>query len=123
MIVGVAVDVLARGADDGAGAALAEQTEVTIGFRGCELDDAERMNDRYRHPVLADAEIPPGAFGLRAPVAIAGNLDRTEAVGLYARGMGSRCRCRSSHESCPLREAVLPETSLRWLRAAARSFY
>ena len=90
MIVELAVDHLARGADDGAGAALVEQPEFAIGFRRSQLDDAERANDRHRHPVMADAEILPRTLGLRAPVAIGGNLDRTEAVGLGAGGTGSR---------------------------------
>ena len=93
MIVELALDHLARGADDGAGAALVEQAEFAIGLRRRKLDDAERVNDRHRHPVLADAEILPGPFGLRAPVAIGGNIDRTEAVGLGARGSGLRRSC------------------------------
>ncbi len=88
MIVELAVDHFARGADDGAGAALVEQPEFAIGFGGSQLDDAERVNDRHRHPVMADAEVLPGTFGLRAPVAVGGNIDRTEAVGLGARGGG-----------------------------------
>ena len=51
---------------------------------GGELDDAERMDDRHRHAVMADLEILPRAFGLRPPIAIGGNVDRTEAVGLAA---------------------------------------
>ena len=42
MIVELAVDHLARGADDGAGAALVEQAKLAIGFRRRKLDDAER---------------------------------------------------------------------------------
>jgi len=90
MIVELALDHFARGADDGAGAALVEQPELAIGFRRGKLDDAERANDCHRHPVMTDAEILPGTFGLRAPVAVGGNLDRAEAIGLDARGTGSR---------------------------------
>ena len=86
MIVELAVDHLARGADDGAGAALVEQPELAIGFGRGKLDDAKRANDVHRHPVLADAEILPRSLGLRAPIAVGGNLDRTEAVGLGAGG-------------------------------------
>jgi hypothetical protein len=85
MIVELSVDHLARGADDGARPALVEQLEIPVGFGGSELDDTERANDRHRHPVMADAEVLPAAFGLRAPVAVGRNLDRTEAVGLGAR--------------------------------------
>ena len=84
MIVELALDHLAGGAGDGAGAACIEQAEFPVGLRGGELDDAERMDDRHRHAVMADLEILPRAFGLRAPIAIGGNVDRTEAVGLAA---------------------------------------
>src|SRR3984893_1200435 len=121
VIVELAVDHLLRGADDGAGAALVEQGEFAIGFRRRELDDAERMNDRHRHPILADTEIPPRPFRLRAPVAIGGNLDRAKAVSLGARRIGSRGCCWSIHESCPLRKDSYVGTSSRQLRG--RSFY
>ena len=84
MIVELSVDHLARGADDGTRPALVDQAEFAVGFGGGELDDAERANNRHRHPVVADAEILPAAFGLRAPVAVGRNLDSTEAVGLDA---------------------------------------
>ena len=90
MIVELAVDHLARGADDGAGAALVEQAKFAIGLGRGQLDDAERANDGHRHPVVADAEILPATLGLRAPIAVGGNLDRAEAVGFGARGIGSR---------------------------------
>ena len=95
MIVELALDHLAGGADDGAGAARIEQAEFPVGLRGGELDDAERMDDRHRHAVLADLEVLPRAFGLRAPIAIGGNVDRTETVGLAAGGFVSGVR--SSH--------------------------
>src|ERR1700685_355070 len=117
MIVELAVDHLARGADDGAGAALIEEPEFAVGFRRRQLDDAERVDDFDRHPVVADAEIPPPPFGLRAPVAVGGDLDRTEAVGLSARRSGSGCCCRSSHGRGPLREAAGSEPAYRRLRA------
>ena len=59
MIVELAVDDLACGADDGAGAALVDQPKLAIGLCGGKLDDRERVNDRHRHPVLADAEVAP----------------------------------------------------------------
>ena len=51
VIVELALDHLARGAGDGAGAARIEQAEFPVGLRGGELDDAERMDDRDRHAV------------------------------------------------------------------------
>ena len=87
MIVELAVDHLARGADDGAGAARIEQAEFAVGLGRRQLDDAERMHDGDRHAILADLEILPPAFGLRAPIAIGGDVDRTETVGLAAGGV------------------------------------
>ena len=46
VIVELALDHLARGADDGAGAARIEQAEFAVGLGGGEFDDAERMDDR-----------------------------------------------------------------------------
>src|SRR5258708_6445049 len=42
------------------------------------------MNDRKRHAFGADAEILPGAFGLRAPVFVGGDFDRPKTVGFDA---------------------------------------
>lgn len=99
MIVEAAVDHLARGADDGTGAALVEQAELAVGLRRGELDDAERMHERDRHAIRADAEILPRTFGLRAPIAIGGDLDGTETVGLGAgRGASGLRACRFGHE-------------------------
>src|SRR5450631_2233979 len=77
------------------------------------------MDDVDWHPVMANTEILSGTFGLRAPVTVGGNLDRTKTVGLGARGRGSRWGCRPSHESCPLRGAR-PHL---FKRARAGSFY
>jgi hypothetical protein len=40
---------------------------VAIGFGGGQLHRRQRMDDRHRHPVVADAKIAPRPFGLRAP--------------------------------------------------------
>ena len=98
MIVELALDDLARGADDGAGTALVEKSEVAVGFGCGELDDAERMDDCDRHAILADAEILPRAFGLRAPIAVGGDLDRSEAIGFGAGGFGAGAPGRAGHE-------------------------
>src|SRR6478736_6271060 len=84
MVVEAAVDHLARRAGDGAGAALVEQAELAVGLCGGKLDDPERVHERDRHAVLPDAEILQRTLGLRAPIAIGGNLDRTKTVGLGA---------------------------------------
>src|SRR3954453_4109075 len=106
VIVELALDHLACGAGDGRGPALIELAELAIGLGRGQFDDAERMDDRDRHPVLADAKILPAAFGLRAPVAIGGDLDRTETIGLGAGRSVSRY-CRGfGHEQCPLRREL-----------------
>jgi hypothetical protein len=66
------------GADDGAGAARVEQSELAIGFRRRALDDGQRRDDRARHKLVADAEIVARALGLRPPVAIGRHFDRPE---------------------------------------------
>ncbi len=91
MVVELAFDHLARGAGDGAGAAGVEQAEFSVGLRGGEFDDAQRMDDSDRHPVVADLEILPRTFGLRAPIPVSGDVDRTETVGLAAGGFISGC--------------------------------
>ena len=91
MIVEFALDHLARGAGDGGSAARIQQAQFAIGLCRGEFDDAERVNDLDRHPVMADTEILPRAFGLRTPIAIGGDVDRTEAVGLAPGGFASRC--------------------------------
>src|SRR3981081_1728156 len=70
MIVELALDHLARRADDGAGATLVDQPEFAIGFGGGQLDDGQRTNDFDRHAVVADPEILPGTLSLSAPIAI-----------------------------------------------------
>ncbi len=98
MIVELAVDHLARGADDGAGAALVEQPEFAIGFRRGELDDAERANDR---PSASGR----GRCGNSAATARSArpNSDRREPrSGRSCRSPSAwqrdaRCDCRSSH--------------------------
>src|SRR5262249_51710089 len=84
MIVELAVDHLTCRARNGAGAARIEQAEFVVGFSRGKLDDAKRMHDLDRHAVRADAEIPPGTLGLRAPIAVGGPLDRAKTVGLEA---------------------------------------
>ena len=91
VIVELAVDHLMRRAGDGAGTARVDQAQLAVGLGCGKLDDAEGVNDAHRHPVMADTEILPRAFGLRTPIAIGRNVDRTEAVGFAAGRFVSRC--------------------------------
>jgi len=63
-----------------------EQAEFAIGFGGGEFDHRQRVDDRHRHSVMTDAEVAPGTFGLRPPIAIGGDVDRPKTVGLGAGG-------------------------------------
>ena len=47
-------------------------------------DDAQRLDDRRRLLLPADLEVAQRALGLRAPVAVRGDLDGSEGVGLGA---------------------------------------
>ena len=79
--------------------------------------------DQHRREVLRpDAEQPTGAFGLRAPVALGGDLDRAERVGLGAGLAGhglppcaerrnlvsglacDACKLRRTHVACPMQQ-------------------
>ena len=82
VVVELALDHLARGADDRVRPARVDEAELAIGLGCGQLDDAERMHERNRHAVFPNTEILPGALGLRAPIAVGGDLDRTKAVGL-----------------------------------------
>ena len=87
VIVELALDHFARGAGDGPGSARVDQAEFAIGLRRRQFDDAECVHDLDRHAIAADPEVLPRAFGLGAPIAIGGDVDRTEAVGLAAGGI------------------------------------
>jgi len=71
----------------------AQKAQADLIKKQRELDDAKRVHDLDRHALLADAEILPAAFGLRTPVAIGGDVDRAETVGLATGGFGSRLYC------------------------------
>ncbi|MHC2439591.1 hypothetical protein ACVMB0_006966 [Bradyrhizobium sp. USDA 4451] len=119
MIVELAVDHFLRCAGNGVGAARIELAEFAIGLGGRELHHGKRVDDRDRHPVVADFEILPRAFGLRAPVAVGGNVDRAEAVGLAAGG-GVGCCGRLSHGCSPLRHQNVARQAAGFSGAATR---
>ena len=65
------------------------------------VSQAQRMDDLGRHPLaLAEREIGDRALGLRAPIAVAGHLDRAEAVGFGA-GVGAMAFLDPSCRTCP----------------------
>ena len=85
VIVELAVDHLLSGARDGLLAAGIERAELVVHFGRGAFDERERADSGSRHAFFADTEIAPRALGLRAPIAVGGDLDRTERVGLDPR--------------------------------------
>jgi hypothetical protein len=80
----VSRDDLVGGADDRLRLLLGERAAVAVHLRGGLLQDAERADDLSRELLAADLEMLERAFGLRAPVAVRGDLDRAHRVGLGA---------------------------------------
>src|SRR5262245_35940431 len=85
VIVELAVDHLLRGTHDRGRAPSVERSELKVRLRRCTLDERQRVDDRQRHPLVADAEVAEGAFGLRAPQPVGRHLDWPESVSLDAR--------------------------------------
>jgi len=75
VLVEPAVDHFLRRLDDRLGATGVEQAKLPIGLGGGAFDDAERVDQRQRHAFGADAEIPPRALGLRAPIGVDRHVD------------------------------------------------
>ncbi len=60
----------------------AAEVEVDLGRRS--LDLRQRVDERERHPILADLEILQGALGLRTPEPLGGDVDFAHRVGFDA---------------------------------------
>src|SRR5690606_17376013 len=67
---------------------LRERAERAVGERRGLLEDAQRANHGTREVFAADAEVMERPLGLRAPVAVGGDLNRAHAVGFDA-GVGA----------------------------------
>ena len=80
------VDHLVGGGGDGLCQALFDEAEFEVGEGRSLLDHGDGADQGLRHVFLADPEIPARAFGLGAPIAVAGNFDLAERIGLDARG-------------------------------------
>ena len=78
-------DLVGRGGD-GLCQPRLEQADFAVGEGRGLLDQGDRPDQRLRHAFLADPEIPARALGLRAPIAVVRHLDRSEGIGLDARG-------------------------------------
>src|SRR5690606_17614420 len=82
VVVELAIDYLLRGLDDGTAEHGVEAAEVHVHFRRGTLDDAERTDDRLRLSFLTDPEIVERTLCLGPPVAVGGDFDRSESIGL-----------------------------------------
>ena len=82
-LVGVAtVDDLVGGLHDELGLLGRELSELLVRERGRLLQDRHAPDHRRWHPVVTDGEVMQRPLGLGAPVAVGGDVDRADAVGL-----------------------------------------
>ena len=84
LVVMTALDHLRRRARDGVGKARFEDAQILVHQRRRLLHEPERVNERARHTLHADAKVLGGALGLRAPVAVGRDLDRSEGIAFGA---------------------------------------
>ena len=82
MIVQLAFDHFLRDAHDDRADLRIELAEIHIGFGAGAFDDAEGTNDGDRLLLPADLEIAEASLGLCTPIAVGGNFDGAERVGL-----------------------------------------
>src|SRR6187549_2180278 len=80
-----AFDHLVGSRHDSLGKALLDQAELGISESRGLLDHRQSPDQRLRHFLFTDPEIPARALGLGSPVAVCGNVDRSEGIGLHAR--------------------------------------
>src|SRR3974390_632564 len=85
MLVELAVDHFLGGSRDYVAELRVELPQRDICDRGGALYHAQTANDGGRHALAADAEILERSLRLRTPIAVRGNFDGTEGVGLSAR--------------------------------------
>ena len=84
MFVELAVDHLLGSVRNHASALAVEDAERLVDVGRRTLDQPERADERQRHALLADAEILQRALGLRAPIFVRRDIDRSERIGLGA---------------------------------------
>jgi hypothetical protein len=98
-----------RGLLDDLGQFGIEPAQPGIHTRRRLLHETQRMHDLDRHDLAwAEREIVDGALRLRAPVAVAGNVDRPEAVGFGAGGHHSILRAFAKLSRYPVRVTKRP---------------
>ena len=84
MLVELSGDDFVGGLRDERGFVGGELAEVLVDERGGFFEDAEGADQLGRHGVLADGEMDERAGGLRAVVAVGGDVDLAHGVGLRA---------------------------------------
>src|SRR5256714_355185 len=85
VLVQLPLDHLVRRAHDEPRLVGGELAQLLVDDGGGLLQDAERAYHLARHRVVADAEVVERALGLRAPVAVGGDLDLAHRVALRSR--------------------------------------
>jgi hypothetical protein len=83
-VVVPALDDLGRGPRNGVSEARFEDAQILVHKRGRLLDEPERVNERARHALHADAEILRRALRLRAPIAVGRDFDRPKRIAFGA---------------------------------------
>ncbi|QYU67168.1 TRAP transporter substrate-binding protein [Leptolyngbya sp. 15MV] len=82
-----------RGGGDRSGEIGRQFAEGGVGFGRRLLLQADGADQDGREAFRADREQKPGAFGLRAPETVGGDLDGAERVGFGAGGLGHVVKC------------------------------
>ena len=82
MVVKLAFDNLIGGLDDGVGQGWIQLAQIAVGLGGRTLDDAQGAHDRQGLLFPTDLEVAQRSLRLSAPVAVGGDFDRAEGVGL-----------------------------------------
>ena len=84
LVVQLAVDDFLRGRGDGLAQLAVERAQRHVGRGRRLLQQAERMDQRQRHALAADAEILQRTLRLRAPVMRSGHRDLAHGIALNA---------------------------------------
>jgi len=84
VIVEFSGDDFIRGLRDEGALFCGELAEILIDERGGFLEEAEGANQLRRHDILANGEVDERAGGLRAVIAVGGDVDLAHGVGLCA---------------------------------------
>ena len=120
--VELALDDFLRRLDDGLAKLRVEPAKLHVDLGRGALDDAQRPHDRCRLLLPADLEIAERALRLRAPVSVAGNLDRAERVGLGPECLLGHVRVSGILMSATAYPVARTASSAEWMHMLGKSF-